>query len=410
MSAIGGRVDFHTGTTDTDSLIKMGRIMSLRGRRRSSLYVDKGVGIIFNSSSPDAFGANEDKQPAIYLRGENTYALAFDSDELYSSAVFEKYRTDGIDFLSSLRAPFAIALYDGARKMLLLARDKEGRRPLFYRIMDGKIFFASEIKGILAATDERAAISREMFSLHVTAPMGVYRAANIYCDVNEVLAGECLLFTELGISRFRYRDGDPTLARHSAPDKKRGVQEEVREPFFECGESFIEDSLSEALIAFDYPQFDAYMPSLCRTLEKSARAAKYYLKFGDPIRKKSISYAREREDRLGGFYGIRAQGIVSNAVAREEDLRTIHRYLLKKAEALGSEGFAFLSGIIGKRRIDFVMNRIALRKEGERKSEDTESEIRILGMLCQTVMWGKSQKLLFKSCGDEYFQSALSMM
>jgi asparagine synthase (glutamine-hydrolysing) len=61
------------------------------------------------------------------------------------------YEEHGVDFASRLNGIFAIALWDGPRKRLLLVRDRVGIKPLFYAIRGGVLRFGSEVKCILAA-------------------------------------------------------------------------------------------------------------------------------------------------------------------------------------------------------------------------------------------------------------------
>jgi asparagine synthase (glutamine-hydrolysing) len=63
------------------------------------------------------------------------------------------YEEHGIDCVHHLRGMFAFALWDGRERMLLLARDRLGQKPLYYLYYHqagGRFWFASEIKGLLA--------------------------------------------------------------------------------------------------------------------------------------------------------------------------------------------------------------------------------------------------------------------
>lgn len=59
------------------------------------------------------------------------------------------YREWGVDCLSRLNGMFAFALYDAAKQKLFIARDRAGEKPLFYSWANGKLRFASELKGLL---------------------------------------------------------------------------------------------------------------------------------------------------------------------------------------------------------------------------------------------------------------------
>ena len=60
------------------------------------------------------------------------------------------YEERGDAMVEDLRGIFAFAIYDRARRRLLLARDRYGVKPLFYAHHGGQVVFASEIKAITA--------------------------------------------------------------------------------------------------------------------------------------------------------------------------------------------------------------------------------------------------------------------
>jgi len=60
------------------------------------------------------------------------------------------YQHWGKDVVRHLRGQFAFAVWDGRREQLLLARDRFGEKPLYLYEKDGSLFFASEVKALLA--------------------------------------------------------------------------------------------------------------------------------------------------------------------------------------------------------------------------------------------------------------------
>jgi asparagine synthase (glutamine-hydrolysing) len=59
------------------------------------------------------------------------------------------YEEHGADCVRHLRGMFAFALWDVRRRRLLLARDRVGKKPLFYAIRNGTLWFGSETRAIL---------------------------------------------------------------------------------------------------------------------------------------------------------------------------------------------------------------------------------------------------------------------
>lgn len=55
----------------------------------------------------------------------------------------------GADFLAKCDGMYALAFYDPSRKELILARDDNGAKPLFYGYLDGRLAFSSEIRSLL---------------------------------------------------------------------------------------------------------------------------------------------------------------------------------------------------------------------------------------------------------------------
>jgi asparagine synthase (glutamine-hydrolysing) len=60
------------------------------------------------------------------------------------------YEDEGVEFAKHLWGMFAIAIWDGPRRQLVLARDRLGKKPLVYRLEKDRVLFASELKCLLA--------------------------------------------------------------------------------------------------------------------------------------------------------------------------------------------------------------------------------------------------------------------
>ena len=68
-----------------------------------------------------------------------------------TEVVLEAYRAWGPECVRRLVGMFAFAIWDGAKRQLLLVRDPLGVKPLFYAMTDTVIAFGSEAKAVLAS-------------------------------------------------------------------------------------------------------------------------------------------------------------------------------------------------------------------------------------------------------------------
>jgi asparagine synthase (glutamine-hydrolysing) len=79
--------------------------------------------------------------------------------------LYEEY---GPRFVERLSGMFAIALWDGARERLVLARDHVGKKPLVYaHLPDGSLAFASEVKALLQLPEVRREVDPEQLDAYL---------------------------------------------------------------------------------------------------------------------------------------------------------------------------------------------------------------------------------------------------
>jgi asparagine synthase (glutamine-hydrolysing) len=88
---------------------------------------------------------------------EKGYSFQSASD---TEVILYAYEDDPNTFLEVLDGMFAFALYDARRNRLIVARDRLGKKPLYYTQNQGQFFaFASEIKGLLTQSEVSRALN-----------------------------------------------------------------------------------------------------------------------------------------------------------------------------------------------------------------------------------------------------------
>jgi len=141
------------------------------------------------------------------------------------------YEEEGEAMLSRLRGMFALALWDGRRERLMLARDPFGEKPLLYAQRPEGLFFASELGALRAGVPElgaldRAALSDYLELLYVPAPR------TMVAGVNKLPPGHLLLADARSVEVRRYFTppvpGSDPSARARTPGLRSALAEAVR--------------------------------------------------------------------------------------------------------------------------------------------------------------------------------------
>jgi asparagine synthase (glutamine-hydrolysing) len=85
-----------------------------------------------------------------------------------TEALVHLYEQYGERMLGRLRGMFGFAIWDRARRRLLLGRDHFGQKPLFYTIENDRLTFASEVKALLADDPSLAQLSPRALDQYLT--------------------------------------------------------------------------------------------------------------------------------------------------------------------------------------------------------------------------------------------------
>jgi asparagine synthase (glutamine-hydrolysing) len=186
MCGIAGKVDLDGQTAVDPGLIqRMTDIMAHRGPDGSGVHVSGAVGLGHRRLSIldlRPAGAqpmcNEDGTVWIVFNGE-VYNFRELREELIgkghefrsttdTEAIIHLYEEYGAECVERLRGMFAFGLWDERRKLLLLARDRVGIKPLYYVNTGKALLFASEIKSLLVDPTVRREVNSRAIDRFLT--------------------------------------------------------------------------------------------------------------------------------------------------------------------------------------------------------------------------------------------------
>ncbi|MEK6543132.1 MAG: asparagine synthase (glutamine-hydrolyzing), partial [Elusimicrobiota bacterium] len=192
---------------DTGLVSRMGATIAHRGPDATGAYSDDAIALSFqrlaiidlkNGSQPMSEGGC--RGPASAEGGEDRYVIVFNG-EIYN---FQELRTGlqsqghhfntksdtevilrlfiekGARCVEDLRGMFAFAIWDKRERRLFLARDRLGKKPLYWTLINGCFCFASEIKALAVHPDFRPDIDARALDLYLTyqsipSPQTIYR-------------------------------------------------------------------------------------------------------------------------------------------------------------------------------------------------------------------------------------------
>ena len=149
----------HRGPDDEGILVQDGAglgmrrlsIIDLAGGHQPVFNEDHSAWIVYNG---EIYNFPE-LRPELESRGHRFYT------KCDTEVIIHLYEEMGADCVQKLRGMFALAIYDRKKRKLVLARDRLGKKPLHYALLNHKLFFASEIKSILAVAPELAEVNAQ---------------------------------------------------------------------------------------------------------------------------------------------------------------------------------------------------------------------------------------------------------
>jgi asparagine synthase (glutamine-hydrolysing) len=123
--------------------------------------------------------------------------------------------TEGSGSLNRVAGMFALAIWDTRTRRLLLARDRLGIKPLYYRVLPDGIAFASELKALMLlgnADIDPSAVRDFLFHGYIPAPKTIYRG------ICKLPAGHTLIWQAGQLTIERYWHPSSTIVERSADE------------------------------------------------------------------------------------------------------------------------------------------------------------------------------------------------
>lgn len=241
MCGIAGKLDFENGV-DEDLLRRMCAVIEHRGPDSRGIHLEEGIGLgvqrlaiidiahgdqpIFNETGTVAVVLNGEIYNHVELREElvargHRFATRADTE-----VIVHLYEELGAELVHRLRGMFAFAVWDQANRRLLLARDRVGKKPLFWSRKGSRFWFASEVRALL----EDREVERELDLTALDAYLGlqyVPHPLSIFRGIHKLPPASTLLLSREGMEIRRYWSLDYTRKLHGQPVAE--LEERLRE-------------------------------------------------------------------------------------------------------------------------------------------------------------------------------------
>ena len=191
-------------------------IIDVGGGHQPISGCDKKVNIVFNG---EIYNFRELKEELEALG--HRFATRSDTE-----AIVHAYEEFGTGCLDRLRGMFAFAIWDENRNRLFIARDRVGKKPLYYSVTgDGALVFGSELKCLLEHGDVKRSINLQAVDAYLALGY-VPDPFSIFDGIYKLPAGSFLLFENGNVRVEQYWDFDYSETDYSRSEA--AVTEELK--------------------------------------------------------------------------------------------------------------------------------------------------------------------------------------
>ncbi len=315
MCGICGIASTHA-PVDADRLRAMSQTLIHRGPDSEGMHLADRVGIaarrlaIIDLTGGDQPIASEDGNVVVVQNGEiyNYRDLQHELEraghrfrtQCDTEVLAHGYEEWGQNLWERLRGMFAVAVWDARTRRLVLARDRFGIKPLYYRDAGGELAFASELDALPHGDVDLDALEAFLAFNCVPSPR------SIFLDIRKLPPGHTLTWSDGTLELERFARTGPLPARHG--EDRAELVEECR--------ARLRDSVRAHLVS-DVP----VGVLLSGGVDSGLLAALAAEESAERVRTFSIGFAEASFDELAG----------ARAVSERYD--TIHRELRLEPDA-----------------------------------------------------------------------------
>ena len=265
MNGFCGAVDLKYPNIDFDIL------------KRMSVYLGRSEGKDFLACALPgcvmicAGEQSEDFAPVLKSSGGHEYmAVALASAETLkmtdhryvAQSLMERYVSGGRERLDGACSTLCAVIFNGAFGEAVMLVDGASERSIYYTLRGSTLYFSSELRAVLSVIesyDGTVKVDRDSLRRHLLGADDIF-AEDIFSGVERIGAGGGVTISRFGKAEFSMPcDDGETRARASGAVM----------PLERVKASDVCRSAEAALDLFGYPQFDAYLPSIIASLERT---------------------------------------------------------------------------------------------------------------------------------------------